>query len=175
MNELEIVGILAGCLVASGVFLLLIAVHLKVRIEKRGQARRAEESRELAVHADLRELVGRLNEVSEGIEQRLQVRMKELRELLSQVDGSVNEGRTEGSDPVGSEAGDRLPEPPLQTDTATPEVTDRTGVAATHREIIRLKDQGVDPVEIARRVQMNVGVVELVLNLYPSRGAVEES
>ncbi len=35
-----------------------------------------------------------------------------------------------------------------------------------HQEIIRLGNQGLDPVEIARRVQRNVGEVELILNLF---------
>ena len=173
MNELEIVGILAGCLVASGILLLLIAVHLKVRIEKRQRARRMEESRELAVQADLGDLVGRLNEVSDGIEQRVKSRVEELRELLSQADAAISRLGREGPD-LQTGQSDRTDEQP-QTDTPAQEIPDSDRVAASYREIFHLKAQGLDPIEIARRVQMNVGEVELVLNLYPSTYGAEES
>jgi len=177
MSELEIAGILAGCLVGAGVFLLLIAVHLKIRIERFRRVRRAEESRELAVHADLRELVSRLHEASDGIERRVQVHIEELKRLLSETDAKIGHLRDEARG-GGALASDGTPErsqgKPPQGEPAPPEAPGDRTTGASYEEIFRLKGQGLDPIEIARRVNMNVGEVELVLSLYPSAYGAEQ-
>ncbi len=164
MNGLQLTGILAGCLIGAGVVLLLIVVRLKSYAKESPSVNPADCSPDDAaderrqVHADVHELMGQLDALAGQIDERIELRLGELRQLMAEVDGKIAQGR---------EAIDTH-EPPHQS--GIPVESHRATIDPRHEEILHLKSQGLDTIEIARRTQMNVGEVELVLNLHPARG-----
>lgn len=101
--------------------------------------------------AEVRELMDRLGELSTQIDKRVDVRLDELNRALSQAQERVarlealleqNTGRSKGVIRLGQGAGE---------------------------EAELLSRQGLDAVEIARRMNVDVGEVELILNLQKSQ------
>jgi len=166
-------GILAGCLIAAGVALLMVVVCLKNR---QGAARRDRgvSSDAEGIRADIRELTAELDALAGRIDKRIEQRLDELRRLVSEVDAKVAEAEAKlrGLDGPG---GSYKAAPPAAADAEESPPTGRTRpkagakISPQHQEVLALKAQGLNAVEIARRVAMNVGEVELVLNLHQSR------
>jgi len=92
------------------------------------------------------EVAGQGNPPMADLDARLAARAERLRRLLAAADERIAELR-------------RLSEEPHAAGVAAP-LADRR-----RSEILRLADEGVDPVGIARQVGMHVGEVELMLNL----------
>ena len=146
-------GIAAGVGVTTAVFGLLLLVYLKARRasaapphdQAHAAARRLE--RLAASGAELEELAGR-------IDQELARRLSELRELLARIDGKLDQLRRLADRPA---AGDGA-------DAPAPRESKR-------QEALRLAERGADPVEIARRLDMDVGEVQLLINIKRHGGA----
>ena len=87
-------------------------------------------------------------EFSRDVEGRLDTRIRTLTKLISDADDRIERLRAAGGKPNGSS--DDVPE--------------------LHREVYRLADDGLDNVEIARRVSSTPGEVELIIALRETRG-----
>jgi len=163
-------GILAGCLIAGGVILLLIVVYLKNRQGASGLAEPAEGDA-ARIHADIRELMAELDALAGRIDKRVENRLAELRRLLDEVDAKVDKAQATLRRLRGQDGSYKPPCPPA-IDAGEPPATGRArpkapaAISPRQQEVLRLKAQGLDAVEIARLVGMNVGEVELVLNLH---------
>jgi len=150
MTEWILVGTLAGCLIAAGVILLAVLLAWR-RWFTTSQSCRSDVSLEQAEQLceQMRDLI---------------VEMKTLSERLN--------SHPRPQDPS-TVAGTGQYQPALQTKEASNNIKQiSTDVPQTlpekHREILRLRRQGLDALEIARRTEMDVGQVELILNLHAS-------
>jgi hypothetical protein len=170
-----LVGLLAGGLIAAGIVLLLVAVYVRRRPSATdrppphdGDAPNAGEN----VH----ELMEELDQLAGRIDQRIERRMAELKRLLAEADAEIARAeaniaranvRTGPKPPAGGsyEAVDAAPSI-SRNGPAEPLAARDERIDPRYEEILRLSGQGLDAIEIARRVEMNVGEVELVLNLH---------
>ena len=137
-------GIAAGVLAAAGVLLAVVVVWHRRRLRlaprtRTGQAAGADEPAEA------------LDQVARRIESRVDAKIAELRRLLADADARI------------AQLHHLAPPQSGQTDSATPHGTD---LSRRQEEILRLHSQGMDAVRIARRMEMDVGEVDLVLNLH---------
>jgi hypothetical protein len=142
-------GLIAASFVAAAVALGLVVVVLRQRT--RGKAPRAEGDAEEARDGQARELAAlteRLERLAERVERDLSQQMREARDLLAETERRASEPR-EGSS--GGSPGRYEP-----------------GAEPRRAEVIRLSRQGVDAVEIARRMDLEVGEVELMVHLQGS-------
>ena len=144
MDQIELIWISAA-LVASGVFLLLGVMIIRAR----SRARQANQA-----ISTLRELIQRTDELTGDVERRIDARIETLQHVLARADKII------------SAAQNQTP-PETPSEKPRPQIPQPTG---KHREILRLMQQGLDAIEIARRVQMDVGEVELVRNLHHRPG-----
>lgn len=94
--------------------------------------------------SDAEEIIARLNAAADQIDRRTQARMRQLQELLNQARVQVREFKG------------------LDEETPRPLPPD---IHAQEDEIMRLAGLDMSEVEIARRLQLSVGEVELTLNL----------
>lgn len=101
------------------------------------------------LHADVAELRQRLDEMRAELAEKLPERMDALNNVCRDADERIAELR-------------RL------TDSGEQDAQDAGCGENESPEILRLSRQGLDPVEIARRMKMPVGEVELVLRLHES-------
>lgn len=116
-----------------------------------GSSRAAPGSTDSQKPADeIRELMGQLDRLAGQIDRRIDDRQAQLADLLAQADQKLRQ---------------------LQQalEAAPPARRPSIKLADTSVEIMRLRSEGLAPVEIARQMRMNVGEVELVLNLQKSR------
>ncbi len=144
MNAWDLAPIAAVSLIATGVVLLAFLLILKRRSTAR--ARRGTETAKLDETAKTQEihaLMSELEQLALRIDERIELRMSQLRQLLTEADERI------------AQIAEKCPEENV--------------LDPRDRYILRLNAQGVDPIEIARRMQMNVGEVELVVNLHASR------
>jgi len=140
-------GLIAASFVASGVVLGLIVVVLR----QRTRPRRIEGNQEEAASPDermrdLEALADRLERLAARIERDLARQMQETRSLLTETERRTARLREllDGHEPGSYESS---------------EETRRKA------EVVRLSRQGLDPVEIARRMRLDVGEVELLVRL----------
>jgi len=162
------VGIAAGVMVGLGAGLLVLMVHVQRRQARaaRVEAKAASDAR--AVRANVRQLMDQLDGLATKIDQRIDARLIELRRVLAEVETTVAAAQEalELHDGPGPADTSSASEPGEGDSDAGPPSPTRPN--PRRDEILRLRSQGLDAVEIARRVQMNVGEVELVLNLHPT-------
>jgi hypothetical protein len=191
MNQWWIVVMLACCLVEAGVILLLIVLLLRKRSDRHRRrralersweswsastSRYADQNEQSRVGKDVRELVQRLEQLTRLADRQIQSRLKELDQLIAQADAKTAEiraalapaQRTE-ENYVATTDSPVAPHPVSDPDAHGDQSTCRNTVelGPLHGEVLRLAGQGLDAVGIARRVQKDVGQIELVLNLYP--------
>jgi len=186
MSFWQAAAILAGCSIGVGVLLLLVVFCLKFRRARQpgwtalgaspnrdaarlnapqaaGQRDKAEES-PARVRQDAAALVRQLEEAAERIDRRIDARLGELSKLLAQaeaaaadLDGRLRHIHRPAPDTEGAPGGTYQHE----------EAGLPTGQAALrHAHVMSLKEQGLDALEISRRTGMNLGEVQLVLNLH---------
>ncbi|MFP4354596.1 MAG: DUF6115 domain-containing protein [Phycisphaerae bacterium] len=144
MTILELAAVTASASLALGV--LLLVLYLLLSRQGRRQSV-AEELRpaEKPSRSDVRRMMDELADLAEQIDVRMDSRIQQLQEAIGQADARLRQLR-------------QSQEPPCRPDYQT------VGDPA-HGEILRLDRQGLDAVEIARRMEMDIGEVELVLNL----------
>ncbi len=173
-------GLLAGCLIAGGIALLLVAMYVKRRSETgNGPPSRSERISgvdPLTTGENVRELIEELDRLAGRIDERIEQRMAQLEGLLANADAKIARvdaeilaanGRAEGTTGIaGSYEAVPAPGSSLRDAPPTPSAGSADKMDPLYEEILRLSGQGLDPIEIARRVEMNVGEVELVLNLH---------
>ena len=180
MNYGQLLGIAAGCLIAAGLILLLIVVYLRDRQERiKPRTQPETRDRSTSVLASSAEDVGRLmdqlNELASRIDRRIESRLEELRRLLAEADKRIAEARlgrererTTSEGPQPAEPTGAQEAPASEASGQLPERTASEAVSLQREKILSLKTQGLSAIEIARRMGMDVGEVELVLNLYLS-------
>ncbi len=138
---------ISGGLIAAGIVLLLISLGAASRSRTKLANRMAERVRQLTEQVDA---------MAEA-QIRLTGRVGQLEQPFADAETPTS-NNTEPSDPAAmSPQGDS---PPNGAEHPT---------ISVHTAIVRLMQQGLDAVEIARRVSMNVGEVELVQNLHSRR------
>ncbi len=104
-----------------------------------------------SLRSDVAELAGELEDYARQIDRQVAQRLEHLKALLAEAESKQQELR-------------RLLEAAAKTATEDP---GRSRIA--NSQVLALASQGLDSVEIARRLQMDVGEVELILNLHRSQ------
>lgn len=169
-------GVLGSSLLTAGIILLLIALYLKRRspggapAPSRGE--QTDKSKPAETRQSISELTDELNHLAARIDERIELRLTELKRLLDDADARIADVKARKDEAVtdrgnyrpAREPGLSARENPVDRSVSGSEKTD-----SRHEEIVRLKGQNIDPVEIARRMEMNVGEVELILNLHRRR------
>jgi len=144
--------VLAGSTALLNVATILIVIAI-VRLHRRGGPEGGER-----IGQDVAELVEQLDRLADHIDARLERRSAVLERQLAAADARIAELRrlTETPGLTRSVADESLAISPSESG------LDPRGRRA---EILRLVRQDVDPVEIARRLHIDVGEVELVVHL----------
>jgi hypothetical protein len=126
----------------AGAILAVLGIRLARRDRKRTDL--------AALRNDVADLAGQLEDFARRIDNRVDDRLGRLQTLLAEADKKQQELRhlTEAA----GQAGDKPAIAP----------------GGTSGQVLVLASQGLDSVEIARRLQMDVGEVELMINLHRS-------
>jgi len=180
---------LAAAMISAGLSLGVLALALAAVTWARRWRRSAADRSDLTAREDLLELMGEMQRLGQRIDRRIESRLGQLaatlveadekiarlRELLGKADAlaveteaasnpvevpSANVPQLEGTfvfDAPGAHAS--------RGANGQDETDDDAACNPRHAQIARLGRQGLPPVEIARLMEMNVGEVELVLNL----------
>jgi chromosome segregation ATPase len=134
---------------ACGLLVGIVATALVVRAARRRGQRRDQPK----LRSDVAELAGQLEDYARQIDQQVAQRLDRLEALLTKADEKEAELKRL------VEAQNKPPE----------EAAPRP--RATDEQLAALAAEGLDSVEIARRLRMEVGEVELMLNLHRSQAA----
>ena len=167
MNTSELLMVAAGAVIgATLVGLSLAAAAMRRRRAASSHMPEMEHLRRLARR------IRQLDRIARRTEERLNGRMDELRRLLAQAEGVTapraappyaSDGRYVGEPAAGerpsSEPGG--PASPASTRAPLP-----GGLQKQRDQIFRLRFQGLETIDIARRLNLPVGEVELTLKLY---------
>ncbi len=145
-------GFAAGGLVVAGIVLLIVAIRARSR-----------------ANAAERQPVSTVSiEAFDRLERQVQSLALQLDDLAGQVNmparDIMKDRKGAPANPAGTDEGQYEPDANELAEQTSP--AKLTEFGPLHQEIIRLGNQGLDPVEIARRVRRNVGEVELILNLF---------
>jgi len=165
MSVWQAAAILAGCSIGVGVLLLLVVFCLKLRMPAGGRDKAATRPVTNSARNDTADLARQIELAAEKIDRQIAARLGELRKLLAQAEAATSDldarlMRIGRGWPGTYQAGGPGPD---TGDDPDGRVGDR------HVEILRLHDQGMDPLEIARQTGENLGEVQLVLNLHASQ------
>ena len=147
MSTFELAGIIAAFTVAAIVLVLLSVVLLAGR-RAAGPSRKRLKAAD-AIGDDVAELAVELGRLAEEIDRRADDRLDELRRLCAEADRKITRLREQAA------ARDAKAPPPAG--------------GLRRAEILRLSNEGLSPLEIARRLEMDAGEVELTLNLTRSK------
>jgi len=173
MQTLEIICMLAGV----G---LLVAVALLGKRQKDDREQRLPDQRQpdlspegsAKLQTSLMELLRELHTLSNDMTVDLDQKLTELKEVLQQADnkleeiasaGGEEEPAEENESPLGIEAAD----PTDGYESEPPEAHDDDAAAPTgrYKEIYQMEDEGLPIEEIARRLSMGKGEIQLILSL----------
>lgn len=148
MSPADLTAIAACLLVAAIILLLLSLVAWRNAAKTSGRGRHAEGRPD----EDIKELMSQLERLARRIDAQTEAQVGELRRHLEEADRKLDLlRRAAGEDRNGS-----------------------TGVSRPDTKVRELHLRGLSSVEIARRLRIDVGEVELVLNLQRSAGAEEK-
>lgn len=164
-------SVAAGFLIASGAALLIaVALFRKtLQMSRSASADRANRANRAPAQAsrDIRELMDELDRCAKRIDAKVETRLEQLNRLVAQADRTIGPGRP------GSPAGDRVDGRYIaaeRDEANAPALAPKNEhIRADHDEILRLAEQEISAIDIARRKNMNVGEVELILNLHRTR------
>ncbi len=147
MNWYDPPLVIAAAMLAVGIGVVLVAAAIARRGPGRGDVAAGLSEADLAsLRNEVAELAGQLEDFARVIDKRVDERLTQLQELLAETDSKIRQLKhlTAGG------PSNHLP----------PEWSDR---------IVALAAQGLGSVEIARKLQIDVGEVDLALNLYRTR------
>jgi TolA-binding protein len=145
----DIIAVLALAGLAVAAATVAVAAFL-VRDRHTCQSDAGLADRQVRACDDIQELMDNLERLAGRIDERIDRRLAQLDNQLSQADARIAEINQK-----------------LQQDEESSHPTIRLS-QATGSEIARLGKEGLETVEIARRMRMNVGEVELILSLQQS-------
>jgi methyl-accepting chemotaxis protein len=145
MTILELAAVAAAASLVLGVLLLIL--YMVLTRQSRQMRKDAIAGADASMRQDVRRLMDELGHLAEQIDLRMDARIQELQEAMDRAETTLQRLGSGGKGP------DYRP------------IRD-----PAHGEILRLDGQGLDSIEIARRMEMDVGEVELVLNLNRSGG-----
>ena len=149
MSAFEIIGVCASMLLAAAA--VAVGVLTMRRRASKGAAGPVDADRACK---DIRELMEQLDRLAGTVDGKIESRLNEMRQALSEAAARIAELRELAA---------------CDTESVSPHKRPiKIGQAAT-MEILRLARSGADPVEIARTMKMDVGEVELVLSLNRSQ------
>jgi len=163
MSELQIAGLLAACGLAAGVLVMLVIVTVKHTSTRKPQAEDPAATA-IAARGDLRQLMGELQALADQVDERIASRLTKLSSVLAETDATIADLQAKLRLLNGGRHTDLPDKGPAGPDGRP---------SSRHGDVMRLHGQGLDTVEIARRMRMSVGEVELVLNLQPARPEAE--
>ena len=146
MDQAQLIWI-SGGLISAGTVLLLVILVAASRSRTKQTNRMAERVRQLTEQVDT------------------------MAEVQIQLVGRIGQLEQPFADAEGWTSNTPAPSPPAAMSPkadSSPTASEHPAIPV-HTEIMRLMQQGLDAVEIARRVSMNVGEVELVQNLHSRR------
>jgi hypothetical protein len=135
-----------GALIAAGLILLVVYLVLIRRRDVMRRLRKGQGEKQAAWNRDVRNMLSELEQLASRIDRRLNQRMEKLTELICEADETI----------------DRLQR--RSNDAADPDRPQGAHDPAC-RQVLALAGQGLDAIEIARRMEMDVGEVQLVLQL----------
>jgi hypothetical protein len=161
-------SVAAGFLIASGAA-LLIAVALFKKTFQMSRPASADPANRPPDHAcrDIRELMDELDRCARRIDAKVETRMEQLNCLIEQADRTIASSRPES--PAGNRVDGKYIAAERDEANALAPPPKNGHIRADHAEILRLAGQGISAIDIARRKNMNVGEVELILNLHRTR------
>ena len=140
-------------LALTALAVVAMAAAVVAHLVRAGQAGANAAARSVQAGKDIGELVDHLEKLAGQIDERIDRRLAQVAEQLSRADARI------------AEMNQQLRQ---EQEAARPIIKLSQ---ATGSEISRLGKEGLDAVEIARRMRMNVGEVELILNLQQSSRA----
>ncbi len=139
MTILELAAVAAAASLVLGVLLLIL--YMVLTRQSRQMRKDAIAGADASMRQDVRRLMDELGHLAEQIDLRMDARIQELQEAMGRAEKTLQRLGSEG-------------------------ISDYRPIRdPAHGEILRLDGQGLDSLEIARRMEMDVGEVELVLNL----------
>lgn len=150
----ESIAFCVSLMLASGAMILGVVLHRRMR-KQADLAPWRELSRQLTqAQQDVGELMRQLDRSGERLEAKVDAKLQQLRQALAEVQQKADELRNlaAGNSPAGGKR-------PI-----------RVG-ASQGVEALALSREGLDAVEIARRMHLDVGEVELLLSLRRSHPA----
>ncbi len=188
MNMWQNAGVIAAAALTVVLLLRLVVGYLRgrrIQMASRGFETSSSRKEQLDVTGDIPILMSQLDELAGRIDQRMQERTHRIEQLLIQTDEKIRQLQQLNEQTARVEQ--RPQAPPQQRYAPTPsapippqsfEPTNRAPRPFSTAEnkqiqILSLGAQGIDPVEIARRLALDVGEVELVFNLH--RSAFDET
>ncbi len=148
-EQIAVVGLAAVSAAALLAAVLAYAVRQK---RMAAQEHRAESARSEAA-GDIRDLMAQMESLAGQIDRRIDQRLEEMARTIAQADARIAE---------------------MNRQMAQQDEASHVSISlnqATGSEVQRLAEEGKDSIEIARLLRMNVGEVELILNLQHSRHA----
>lgn len=135
-----------------------------------------------SIKGDMEHLLIELDKVSKEISGQVETKFARLDAIITEADRRIAALRIilDAAKAAGASLGveDTLERAPSATDATTrpstldvsSDVRDPEAINAQHDEIFALADQGMLPLEIARKLDRRVGEVELILNLRQATG-----
>ena len=150
MNTLQVLGLIIAALLVAGAVALLAAAYVKSRPRRRNPATGGQPDAPAPTRAetddlwpaDVRAAVAEIRRLTAESEQKMNERLGQLETRLAAIDEEIALLRR----------GAALASSGVRAD-------------PRRREILDLHRQGIDIIEIARRTDLDVGEVELILNL----------
>ena len=192
MMDWQTAGMVAGGLIAAGAFMLCVV--LAVSRKRRAAPPTAVVSASDApqdVHRDLRQLMGELEQLAERVDRRIETRLAELSRLVAKANAKAAMLQSMIGEDAATElasiiAEDALAHLAAEESLPTAESVELEGTfvptgpasqcdgddepaSAKQAAVDRLRRQGLSTMEIARRLEMALGEVELVQNLLSAR------
>ena len=150
MNTWQILGLIVAVMLVAGAAALLVAAYVKSRPRRRDPAPGGQPNGPAPDHArpedlrpaDIGAAVAELRGLTAESERKMAERLEQLAKRLASIDEEIAQ---------------------LRRSAALASCSARAD--PRRREILDLRRQGIDIIEIARRTNLDVGEVELILNL----------
>ena len=146
MNEWEPIAVIGLAAVSAAAVLAAVTAYA-VRQKRMGMHEHRADSKQSDAACDIRDLMAQMESLAGQIDRRIDQRLEEMARTIAQADARIAE---------------------MNRQMAQKDEASHVSISlnqATGSEVQRLADEGKDSIEIARLLRMNVGEVELILNL----------
>jgi outer membrane murein-binding lipoprotein Lpp len=151
VNEWDIIAVCASMLLAAAAVVLGLLGLARARSSRSGPRAAGDSARAAEACNDVRDLMAQLDRLAAQLEGRLDACLEKVRAASAEADAKIARLQELGEGAAGEPTG--RPKRPIK-------ISEAAGL-----EVMRLSRTGMDPVEIARQLKVDVGEVELVLSL----------